>query len=55
MAVMAKETWSDERLTYFEKSVDRRFDHSDAVLIRIDRRFDQLEADIRELRQIVEG
>ena len=39
-----RETWTDERLDEFKASVNYRFDE-------VDKRFDQIDADIRELRQ----
>jgi hypothetical protein len=60
MAVMARESWSDERLTYFEKSVDERFDRVDERFDRVDEKFvqiekrlDRVDGDIRELRQAI--
>lgn len=45
MVVMTpRETWTDERLDEFKASVNHRFDE-------VDKRFDQIDADIRELRQ----
>jgi hypothetical protein len=43
MAVMARESWTDERLSDFKESVEQRFD-------QVDSRFDRVEGDIRELR-----
>jgi chromosome segregation ATPase len=51
MAVMARETWSDERLTYFEKSVDERFDRVDQRFDQVEAEFRRIDADLRELRQ----
>ena len=45
MVVMTpRETWTDERLDDFKASVNQRFDE-------VDKRFDRIDADIRELRQ----
>jgi predicted phage gp36 major capsid-like protein len=46
MAVMARETWTDQRLDDFQKNVNHRFDE-------VERRFDRVEGDIRELRSDV--
>lgn len=43
MAVMARESWTDERLDDFKETVEQRFD-------QVDSRFDRVEGDIRELR-----
>jgi tetrahydromethanopterin S-methyltransferase subunit G len=69
MAVMARESWSDERLDDLKgrmderfDDVDRRFDDVDRRFAEVDKRFDQVdkrfdrvEADIRELRGIMIG
>ena len=45
MVVMTpRETWTDERLDEFKASVNQRFDE-------VDRRLDEMGADIRELRR----
>jgi ABC-type phosphate transport system auxiliary subunit len=62
MAVMARETWTDERIDDFkenvnqrldqvEKRMDERFDHVDREFQRVDRRFDRVEGSIEGLRQ----
>lgn len=44
MAVMTpRETWTDQRLDDFKENVNERFD-------AVDKRFDRLEADVREIR-----
>ena len=43
MAVMAREAWTDERLDDLKEDMNRRFDE-------VDKRFDRVEGDIRELR-----
>ena len=43
MAVMARETCTDERLDDFKESVNQRFDD-------VDQRFDRVEGSIRDLR-----
>lgn len=43
MAVMARESWTDERLDDLKEQMNERFDQVDA-------RFDRVEADVRELR-----
>lgn len=54
MAVMARETWTDERLDGFkenvnqrfdqvEKRMDERFDHVDREFERVDKRFGQVD------------
>jgi hypothetical protein len=49
MAVVTpRETWTDERLGEFKASVNQRFDE-------VDRRLDQMDEDIRELRLAVTG
>lgn len=44
MAVMARESWTDERLDDFRDNVNERFD-------RVESRIDRVDADIREMRQ----
>lgn len=44
MAVMVRETWTDERLDDLQKDVNRRFNAVDASLVRIEQRFENLEA-----------
>jgi uncharacterized protein YhaN len=62
MAVMARETWTDERIDDFkenvnqrfdqvEKRMDERFDHVDREFERVDKRFESVENSIEELRQ----
>jgi hypothetical protein len=60
MAVMMpRERWTDEGLDQFEKRIDERFSHFEReVNLRfeqVDKRFDRVEADIRELRTIMVG
>ncbi|MFL5872867.1 MAG: hypothetical protein ACJ75T_05260 [Solirubrobacterales bacterium] len=60
MAVMMpRERWTDEGLDQFEKRIDERFDHFEReVNLRfeqVDKRFDRVEGDIRELRTIMLG
>ena len=43
VTVMARESWTDERLGDFKEAVEQRFD-------QVDSRFDRVEGDIRELR-----
>jgi hypothetical protein len=43
-----RQTWTDERLDEFKESVNCRFDE-------VDRRLDQMDEDIRELRLAVMG
>jgi hypothetical protein len=51
MAVMARETWTDERLDDLKENVnqrfdvvDRRFDEVDKRFDKVDRRFDKVDA-----------
>lgn len=46
MAVMERESWTDERLDDLATGIDKRFD-------QVNQRFDRVEADIRELRSEV--
>jgi tetrahydromethanopterin S-methyltransferase subunit G len=66
MAVMARETWTDERLDDLKEGMNERFDRVDKEMDRrfaqvdqrfdqVDQRFDRVEADIRELRGIMIG
>lgn len=69
MAVMARETWTDERLDDLKgrmderfddvdrrfAEVDKRFDQVDKRFEQVDKRFDRIEADVRELRGIMIG
>jgi hypothetical protein len=48
MAVMARESWTDERLDYLSERMDERFD-------RVDKEFTIVREDIRELRVAVNG
>jgi predicted nucleic acid-binding Zn-ribbon protein len=50
VAVMARETWTDERLDDLATGIDRRFDQVDKRFDQVDQRFDRVEDDIRELR-----
>jgi hypothetical protein len=50
MAVMARESWTDERLDDFRENMNDRFDLVDKRFDQVDKRFDRVEADIRELR-----
>jgi chaperonin cofactor prefoldin len=57
MAVMARESWTDERLNDLKENVnqrfdvvDRRFDEVDKRFDKVDARFNRVEADLRELR-----
>jgi hypothetical protein len=43
MAVMARETWTDERLDDLKENVNRRFDAVDGRFDAVDRRFDQVD------------
>ena len=43
MAVMARETWTDERLDDLRDDMNRRFD-------AVDRRFEEVKGEIAELR-----
>lgn len=47
MAVMARETWTDERLDDLNASVNRRFDEVDKKIDNLDRR---MEAGFAEMR-----
>ena len=65
-----RQTWTDERLDHFEKRVDERFDNFeksvderfnnfeksvDERFEEVNKRLDRMDADIRELRQVVAG
>lgn len=41
--MVPRESWTDERLDYFEKRVEERFDRIDAEFARIDKRFEQVD------------
>ena len=51
MAVMARETWTDERIDDFKENVNERFDWVDKRFDQVDKRFDRVEKSIEELRQ----
>ncbi|MGN6588478.1 MAG: hypothetical protein ACTHKT_13575 [Solirubrobacterales bacterium] len=55
MAVMARETWTDERLDDFKESVNQRFDQvekrMDERFEQVDKRFDRVERSIEDIRQ----
>jgi hypothetical protein len=48
MAVMARESWTDERLDDLKEQMNERFDQVDKEM---NQRFDRVEADVREIRQ----
>jgi uncharacterized protein YPO0396 len=48
MAVMARETWTDERLDDLKGEMNGRFD-------QVDKRFDRVEAEIKETRDELKG
>lgn len=58
MAVMARESWTDERLDEFKENVNYRFDEVDKRLDRVEAQmtqgFARVDGDIRELRQSIE-
>jgi len=47
---MMEERSAHERIDGLEKRMDERFDFVDAEFLRIDRRFEKMENEIRELR-----
>lgn len=58
MAVMARESWTDERIDDFKENVNQRFDQVDKRFDQVDKRFDQVEkqiadvkGEVKELRQ----
>ena len=59
MAVMAGESWTDERLDDLKERMNERFDRVDKEMDRrfaqVDQRFDRIEADVRKLRGIMIG
>jgi predicted nuclease with TOPRIM domain len=48
MAVMARETWTDERLDDLKENVNQRFDESDKKIDNLDRRMEAGFAEIRD-------
>ena len=44
MAVMARETWTDERLDDLKENVNQRFDVVDRRFDEVDKRFDKVDA-----------
>ena len=55
MAVMARDTWTDERLDDLNAEVDRGFAQVDKRFEAVDRRFERVEDDIKEFRAEVNG
>jgi len=63
MHVMARETWTDERLDDLKGRMDERFDQVEADMDRrfthleteMDHCFNRIEVDVRELRGIMVG
>jgi archaellum component FlaC len=60
--MMPRQSWTDERLDHFEKSVNERFDRVDERFDRVDERFKQvedrlerIEDDLHEVRNMVMG
>jgi tetrahydromethanopterin S-methyltransferase subunit G len=51
MAVMARETWTDERIDDFKENVNERFDWVDKRFDQVDKRLDRIENSIEALRQ----
>jgi tetrahydromethanopterin S-methyltransferase subunit G len=50
MAVMMpRQNWTDERLGYFEKSVDERFERVDERFVEVNKRLDQLDQRLERL------
>jgi DNA anti-recombination protein RmuC len=43
MAVMARETWTDERLDDLKENVNQRFDSVDKRFAEVDKRFDKVD------------
>lgn len=50
MAVMARESWTDERLGDLNQRIDRGFDQVDRRLEGVDRRFGDASVEFRTLR-----
>lgn len=57
MAVMARESWTDERIDDFKENVNQRFDQiekrMDERFDQVDKRFDRVENSIQEMRQTI--
>jgi archaellum component FlaC len=50
MAVMMpRQSWTDERLDHFERSVNERFDRVDERFDRVDERFDRVDERFRQI------
>jgi tetrahydromethanopterin S-methyltransferase subunit G len=47
VAVMARETWTDERLDDLKENVNQRFDEVDKRFDKVDKRFDKIEAETK--------
>lgn len=52
MHVMARESWTDQRLDEFGKRVDERFDRVDERFDEVDRRFEQVD---KRLDRLADG
>ncbi|HEU4599335.1 MAG TPA: hypothetical protein VFS26_06275 [Solirubrobacterales bacterium] len=54
MVVMVpSESWSDERLDYFEKRVEERFDRIDKRFEQVDKRFERIEKRLERVETIM--
>jgi archaellum component FlaC len=53
--MMPRQSWTDERLDHFEKSVNERFDRVDERLKRVEGRLERIEDDLHEVRNMVMG
>ncbi len=55
MAVMARETWTDERIDDFKENVNQRFDQVDKRFDQVERKmsegFAHVDGEIKEMRQ----
>jgi chaperonin cofactor prefoldin len=47
MAIMARETWTDERLDDLKENLNQRFDRVDKRFEQVDQRFDRVEAEMK--------
>jgi hypothetical protein len=56
MQVMARESWTDERLDDLNAKVDRGFERVDRRFEQVDRRFEQVDEEFKAVRrEIKEG
>jgi hypothetical protein len=51
MAVMVRESWTDERLDDFKESVNQRFDQVDRRFDLVEKQIVEVKGEVKELRQ----